>query len=238
MTKDSAFMTICDLFSYCNQMLSEQWGYIMGKSGQVWTARQQNNSDRKQTKLYGQKWIGHKVTDCSGVIVYIWKQYGLTIEHSANVIAKKHCGEMTDVPQPGYAAFLRSNNNYHHIGIVDETGKWIYEARSTFYGFVHNRRTDEFDCFAPFKDVDYEEKINIEYSGESYAATVNSGRRKLYVMIGPGYQFRSIYSLTHGTKVFVLGSNNNWAVIKYGDKYGYVDPQFLIRDENQNQIQP
>ena len=50
--------------------LREGWGYIYGAAGEIWTQAQQNAASREQTKKYGQKWVGHRVADCSGLFEY------------------------------------------------------------------------------------------------------------------------------------------------------------------------
>ena len=96
---------VSELYQYCDKMLAEKWGYIWGTSGIKWTQARQNAVSDDMAKKYGSKWIGHMVSDCSGVMVYIWKQYGLSIAHGSNSIVRKYCGAVSKTPQPGYAAF-------------------------------------------------------------------------------------------------------------------------------------
>ena len=70
------------------EMKRELWGYIFGKAGIIWTKQMQAMTSKGSAECeYGGQWIGHHVADCSGVMVYIWKQHGLKIEHSSNGIA-------------------------------------------------------------------------------------------------------------------------------------------------------
>ena len=94
-------MTIQDVWRYCEMMLNDKWGYIWGASGQLWTQAKQDSASNEMAQKYGQQWVGHIVADCSGVMVYIWKQYGLSIYHGSNTIARKYCGTMQTTPQPG-----------------------------------------------------------------------------------------------------------------------------------------
>ena len=53
--------------------LYNDWGYIWGTAGILWTAARQaqlektTDSDRESGRKYGSKWIGHTVADCSGL---------------------------------------------------------------------------------------------------------------------------------------------------------------------------
>lgn len=83
--------------------LADQWGYIWGATGILWTeSRQkqkvnymvskygtgwQNNSEAKQDNyysaaLYGEKWIGHYVVDCAGAIRRAFLNLGCDKVHS------------------------------------------------------------------------------------------------------------------------------------------------------------
>lgn len=62
--------------AFCDQCripLSEGWGYIWGTYGQTWTASSRITSkapatSKSQAAKYGSKWIGKRVTDCSGLL--------------------------------------------------------------------------------------------------------------------------------------------------------------------------
>lgn len=56
-----------DLISKFRYALENDWGYIWGQAGDVWTQAKQNAATREQTKKYGQQWVGHHVADCSGL---------------------------------------------------------------------------------------------------------------------------------------------------------------------------
>ena len=59
-----------ELIAQFQTALREGWGYIYGASGEIWTQAQQNAASREQTKKYGQKWVGHRVADCSGLFAW------------------------------------------------------------------------------------------------------------------------------------------------------------------------
>ena len=109
-----ATIKAADLVAYFEQALIENWGYIFGASGQEWTeARQKNivnkmvniygtywknNSEAKTNNYYlsayyGEKWIGHRVADCSGLFVAAFSQYGIRISHSSHYQYTDYCKE-------------------------------------------------------------------------------------------------------------------------------------------------
>ena len=133
------------LYSYMKMMLGNNWGYIFGTAGKVWTQADQDKTTNEMAQKYGSKWIGHHVADCSGVMVYIWKQYGLSIPHGSNSMVKQgYIVDISTTPKAGYAAFVykSENNDYSHIGIVGEDGQTVYESKGTASGFVTSKVTD------------------------------------------------------------------------------------------------
>lgn len=129
---------LIDLFRHA---LEEEWGYIWGKSGQTWTQASQNAATREQTKRYGQKWVGRRVADCSGLFVWAFKQLGGSIYHGSNTMWKKYTtvkGTLTggmDI-RPGTAVFTVGDDGVRgHVGLYIGDGVCI-EAKGTQYGVV------------------------------------------------------------------------------------------------------
>ena len=216
---------VADLFSACEMMLRENWGYIWGTSGELWTEKKQKAATRDMTVKYGSRWIGHHVTDCSGVMVYIWRQHGMSIYHGSNTIRKKYCGELTRTPRPGYAAYKVNGDDYHHIGIVAEDGLNVYEAKGTQTGFVMSAASS-WHCFAPFNDVNYGEE---EQGGDLpviYQAKVVTQSGSLNIRSGPGKNHSIIGSVPKGEVVDVLEERDEWAHIIDG-KEGWVSMTYL-----------
>lgn len=233
-----------DLFKYLNKMLSEKWGYIWGTAGIKWTAERQSKVSDNMAQQYGSKWIGHMVTDCSGVMVYIWKKYGLSIFHGSNTIARKYVGKLVKTPSPGYAAFKWKNANvskfsdskgdFYHIGIVGEDGKTVFESRGTKAGFTTSAAS-EWQYFAPFKDVDYKGGANTDMpeTKVNYIGQVNTASGSLNVRSSPSTAGKIEDSLKKGTQVEVISQpNDDWLQIKYGNnKMGYVSKKYIIKVE-------
>lgn len=214
-----------DLFTSCEMMLAEKWGYIWGTSGEVWTQKKQKAATREMTVKYGSRWVGHRVTDCSGVMVWIWRQHGLSIYHGSNTIKRKYCGETQKKAVPGYAAFKVNGEDYHHIGIVAADGLNVYEAKGTQTGFVMSAASS-WHCFAPFNDVDYtdpkENDLPVIWTG---IVTTKTGR--LNVRNGAGLEYAVIGALPKGEEVDVFKEENGWAYIAGDGLNGWVSMQFI-----------
>lgn len=158
-----------DLITLFQQARSERWGYIWGKSGQVWTQASQDAATREQTVKWGQKWVGKRVADCSGLFVWAYKQLGTSIYHGSNTIWHKYTvadrrGEVSTLTsiRPGTAVFQRreSDNNRHHIGLYIGGGKCI-EAKGTYYGVVESTLGQW---------AEWGELADVDYSGVAYEA--------------------------------------------------------------------
>ena len=141
--------------------LDHKWGYIWGTAGISWTeARQKQkinymvskyganwkkDADAKKDNyysaaMYGDKWVGHTVADCSGLFRWAFKQLGSDIAHGSNSIWSRYCkargrlsgGKRTDsrLLLPGSAVFTGPDATKPHIGIYAGNGK-VIEASGT-----------------------------------------------------------------------------------------------------------
>ena len=97
--------------------------------------------------------------DCSGAFVWAFHQFGKSIAHGSNSIARNYCESLQPISAaaPGMAAFKLhrpgqdgynlpdkyrgspDKNDYYHIGLVDETGKYVLNAQSTSAGFTRTK---------------------------------------------------------------------------------------------------
>lgn len=237
-----------EIYPYLEMMLKDKWGYIWGKSGQIWTQANQDAATDTMAVKYGQKWVGHHVVDCSGVIVYIWKKYGLKIEHSSNYMARYSVGEIGNVAKPGYAAFHWKNTdtperwqkdgkgNFSHIGIVGPDGKTVYESKGTQYGFTTSP-VSKWKYFAPFKDVDYENKQEDkkeESSMEKRFITTD----KVNIRKGPGKNYGRVRYAEKDEVGEVLAADGEWLKMEFADGVvGYVYSQFTCPVESNDMIE-
>lgn len=130
--------------------LNSGWGYIHGKSGQVWTEEEQcaveeDPNGWEQTKLYGRKWIGRRVSDSSGLASWIFYRHGGYMPHGCNGIYNRCCdlkGELKDWNdlRPGCFVFKKSEkyeNPIYHMGVYVGDGK-VVEAHGTAKGVVQS----------------------------------------------------------------------------------------------------
>lgn len=139
-----------DLIDLFRKALEEEWGYIWGKSGQTWTQASQNASTREQTIRYGQKWVGRRVADCSGLFVWAFRELGGDIYHGSNTMWKKYTTEKGTLTgamniRPGTAVFTVGSDGVRgHVGLYVGGGICI-EAKGTAYGVVTSQlsRWDE-----------------------------------------------------------------------------------------------
>jgi hypothetical protein len=159
MAKTTPPIKASDLVSAFRIPLAEKWGYIWGKRGQVWTQANQNAATREMTVKYGQKWVGRKVADCSGMFVWAYKRFGASIYHGSDTIWRKYTSmtgrvEGTLSIRPGTAVFMENDGNRTHIGLYVGNGKCI-EAQGTRTGVVESD-ISRWDEWGQLTDVAYE----------------------------------------------------------------------------------
>lgn len=169
--------------------LNEMWGYILGTAGIVWTQAKQNqkieymvskygqnwkNSEAAKqdnyysAAMYGAKWIGRTVADCSGLFAWAFKKLGGYIYHGSNTIWDKYCtskGELIKGKRddgkdlkPGTAIFThnKKTGKRGHIGLYIGDG-WVIEASGTINGVIKSKITiSKWVEWGELKGVDYE----------------------------------------------------------------------------------
>ena len=188
--------------------------------------------------------------DCSGAFVWAYKQFGASIYHGSNSIARLYVsglfrpsgtfpkGEEWDRVKPGYAAFKwrakdtakypDGRGDFYHIGLVAEDGKTVYEARGTKEGFTTSA-VSAWQWFAPLKDVQYDEGGQ---TMEPYNAVVSTASGSLNMRSGPGLSYPITFKLPKGTPVTVLiAYDTGWAFVDEDGTQGYVALKYLTRTE-------
>lgn len=229
------------LYEYCEMMLHDGWGYIWGTAGVKCTqavinkAIERHPSTADITKKYGPKWLGRMVTDCSGVMVYIWHQFDKSIPHgSSKMVREGYIVDCSATPHPGYAALVDptpETDDNNHIGIVSEDGKYVYEAKGTQYGFVKTALTKaKFNKFGRFADVDYEAT---QGGGQmepftQYLAIVDTKKDPLNVREKPNTSSKILFKVPKGSTVWVMEeTGTGWARIDDDGMQGYASMQYL-----------
>lgn len=177
-------MTNEELIAKFRYALDNHWGYIWGATGILWTAARQKqkvnymisnfgadwkkNADAKDsnyyyTALYGEKWIGHYVSDCAGLFVWAFKQYGLKMSTVASYIYASYCSrkgalnsDLKKTLVPGTAVFTGDTAAKHpHVGLYVGNGK-IIEAHGTQAGVCTANITEtRWKWWGELKNVSY-----------------------------------------------------------------------------------
>ena len=138
--------SLIEIFKFA---MDENWGYIWGAYGQLWTKEKQAGATDEKARLYGEKWIGHRVADCSGLGYWAFSELGGYIFHGSNTIWNEYVtdrcelkdGKRTDGKPlyPGDPVFLKKVENgkvnRHHIGYY-VGGDTVIEAKGTQWGVV------------------------------------------------------------------------------------------------------
>ena len=154
--------------------LDNDWGYIWGTAGVMWTAARQaqleqtTDSDRESGRKYGSKWIGHTVADCSGLFAWAFKMLGGYMYHGSNTMWDKYCtakgelikGRRDDGKElkPGTAIFTHNTTTGKrgHVGLYIGNG-WVIEASGTINGVIRSKLTiSKWVEWGELKGVNYE----------------------------------------------------------------------------------
>ena len=144
------------LIELFEQALNDEWGYIWGTAGEMWTAAKQENlnkttdADRANSRKYGAKWIGHMVADCSGLFSWAFKKLGSYMYHGSDTMYRKYCkyhgelnkGQRTDgqALKPGTAVFCWNGKKYSHVGLYVGNGV-VIEAAGSQQGVIKSKVT-------------------------------------------------------------------------------------------------
>ena len=194
-----------DLVALFRQALSEQWGYIWGQWGAEWTQAKQTqkvnymlskygsgwksdaaakNDNYYYSALYGSRWIGHRVADCSGLFRWALDRLGLAVAHSSNRIWESYCSSRGQLKQgartdgqpllPGTAVFVHpSGKNRTHIGLYVGDGI-VIEASGTQAGVISTAVSNR-------KWVEWGELKGVSYDGAQ--ETVGKGSEPMAAVL-------------------------------------------------------
>lgn len=238
-------ITVEAFIQKCFIPLNEEWGYIYGTWGRIWTAQlqriysQPSKTNWKKTKQYGSKWIGRMVTDCSGLIRWACYQLGVKVSHHSNYLYTDYCrnkGKLKDglradgtQPLPGSLVFLTNHEGRkHHVGVYCGDNI-VIEAKGTEWGVVTSELA-HWDSWGQLKCVDYDNTSVPDNSQETdvkYAITINP-HSYLNLRAQPNKKASVIAKIPKGTKVVILDKNNkDWWRIKYDGHIGYAASEYL-----------
>lgn len=158
-----------DLVGKFQYALDNDWGYIWGTAGVEWTAKKQEqlekttDDNRANSRKYGKQWIGHYVSDCSGMFVWAFKQFGMSMSHISSNIYKSYCttkgqltAELKQTIPAGCAVFTGQTAGSHpHVGLYIGGGE-VIEAAGAKSGVIKSKITDKkWTFYGQLKDVNY-----------------------------------------------------------------------------------
>lgn len=181
--------------------------------------------------------------DCSGAFVYAYRQYGHSIYHGSNTIARKYVAELLPISraEPGMAAFKvrdwkesESGNKWYgkepgdvnHIGLVDSDVGYVLNAKGTKSGFCRDALTAKngWDYVAYLTDVEY-----TGGGGTGVECTISGGNPNAPIRMRskPSTKGVILAEIPQNSKAEKLSDEGDWSRITYGGKTGYVMSVFV-----------
>ena len=214
--------------------LDNDWGYIWGGAGDLWTQKKQDAATREATKKYGQKWVGHYVADCSGLFSWAFKQLGGYMYHGSDTMFRKYTtisgklksGKRTDGKEllPGTAVFVwkAADQKYGHVGLYIGNG-YVIEAASTQVGVIKSKvSASKWSHWGELKGVQYGGDVPVP---EGYAEVTG---KKVALRAAPTTQASVITRVDTGKLVKIeTPPPSEWEYVFFKDKVGYMMKKFL-----------
>ena len=231
--------------------LDNHWGYIYGKTHEMWTAEKQAEyrrdyesnptkyADRKISAEIGDKWIGHYVTDCSGLFSWAFKELGGQMYHGSNTMYNDWCvsqgklknGKRTDGKElkPGTAVFTGDEKKHNHVGLYVGDGT-VIEAQGTNAGVTTTKITNsKWTYWGELKGVNYgmantnlEPDIPVPNRGQAVVTGTKVALRK-----GPTTSADVILRVSTGQVVTIKTPPSDWEYVEYNGKAGYMMKKYL-----------
>ena len=216
--------------------------YMKNKYGADWKNSEKAKKDDSYTAaMYGSRWIGKYVTDCSGLFYWAFKELGGYMYHGSNTMWNKYCtaqgkltnGKRTDGKElkPGTAVFvLKGTSDRSHVGLYVGDGK-VIEASGTKVGVIITEITNKKWCeWGELKGVEYGEgAISVpteEPMQDVGSAVVNA--TKVALRSSPSTKANILVRVDKGERVQVL--DESWTKVSYQGKTGYMMTKFLNID--------
>lgn len=215
-----------EIINLFRRMYAEHWEYVWGKAEEG-------------------------CVDCSGAFTYAGSVLGASFPHGSNAIARKCIvGQMLPISEarPGMAAFKArvpgekdyalpdkytrgaDLNDYYHIGLVDNDGKHVLNAKGTSYGFCRDEltRANGWDCVAYLTDVDYGEVIPVEQTKMARVVLPAGATGTTVNLRKDSAKTADIVArVPVGSEVRVINDAGEWCYIGYGDKIGWMMANYI-----------
>lgn len=140
--------TAAGLVQFCQAALAAGTGYVYGTLGQICTknllddrarAYPASNLAGGKMRQVGEKWLGRRVVDCSGMIKYYLMadkfgenpQYTTALDTAVHISKASRQGEISTLPEvPGTLLWMPG-----HVGVYIGNGQ-VIESKGTAYGVV------------------------------------------------------------------------------------------------------
>lgn len=183
--------------------------------------------------------------DCSGAFVYAYRLHGMKIAHGSNAIARNYVERLQPIENavPGMAAFkvklpgasgyslpekYRTSGDlrdFYHVGLVDSTGKYVLNAKSTQAGFSR-------DPLSKWAVVGRLDAVN--YSSESkggipmqMVVSCPAGET-VRLRTAPKTSAAVVAKIPAGTAVSAEDVGDaDWLLVRWEGKTGYMMRKFL-----------
>ena len=193
--------------------------------------------------------------DCSGAFVWAYEQFGKSILHGSNSIARLSVGDLLPISsaRPGMVAvkvkdwtddddtnrwYDSEPGNVYHIGLVIQNGSEmnVIEAKGAKWGVVQTKLDDKWKFVAYLDDVDYTQKMEETIMEYKYTGSIHLTSGYVHLRAQPNITSKSIAKLYHGEPVEIGDSSQpNWYAIKdESGNEGYVYSKYVVIE---NEIQ-
>jgi len=209
---------VADLIAVFEQMYREHWPYEWGAA-------------RKGC------------VDCSGAFVYAYKQFGQSIAHGSNNIARNYVRSLLNIEhaEPGMAAFKvrtpgqagydlparyadsSDKRDFYHIGLVDSSGRYVLNAKSVKAGFSRDP-IEKWHAVGRLKAVEYGSVIPVSKTTMIVSCTPGE---KVRLRAVPSTSGSTLTQIPNGTTVLAGDAEDGWRPVQYGSKQGYMMDRFL-----------
>ena len=186
--------------------------------------------------------------DCSGAFVWAYKQFGKSILHGSNSIARLSVGDLLPISsaRPGMAAvkvkdwtddddinrwYDSEPGNVYHIGLVIQNGSEmnVIEAKGKRWGVVQSKLDNKWKFVAYLDDVNYAQKMEEIVMEYKYDGHIRLTSGYVHLRSQPNITSKSIAKLYNGDSVKINDSDQpNWYAVKdEAGNEGYVYAKYV-----------